>query len=97
MSKLLDEIIAARKANAIEYEECLKKLAELAKKVQKAYEEATPASLNTPGRRALYNNLGRDEAPALKIDTAVKTGRPHDLIGGRSHPRPRTARQGHSR
>ena len=34
MSALLDEIIAARKAKAIEYEEYLKRIAELAKKVQ---------------------------------------------------------------
>ena len=34
MSALLDEIIAARKAKAIEYEEYLKRIAELAKKVE---------------------------------------------------------------
>ncbi len=28
----------------------------------------TPEKLNTPGKRALYNNLGKDEALALKID-----------------------------
>ncbi len=33
MSTLLDEIIAARKAKAIEYEEYLKRIAELAKQV----------------------------------------------------------------
>jgi type I restriction enzyme R subunit len=34
MSELLDEVIAARKARAIEYEEYLKRIAELAKRVQ---------------------------------------------------------------
>jgi type I restriction enzyme R subunit len=57
MSALLDEIIAARKAKAIEYEEYLKRIAELAKRVQAGQAEDTPAQLNTPGRRALYNNL----------------------------------------
>ncbi len=57
MSKLLDEIIAARKAKAIEYEEYLKRIAELAKRVALGLEKETPKQLNTPGRRALYNNL----------------------------------------
>jgi len=57
MSALLDEIIAARKARAIEYEEFLKRIAELAKRVVSGQAEDTPEQLNTPGRRALYNNL----------------------------------------
>ena len=57
MSALLDEIIAARKAKAIAYEELLKRYAELAKKVEAGQAEDTPAQLNTSGRRALYNNL----------------------------------------
>ena len=42
MSALLDEIIAARKAKAIEYEEYLKRIAELAKKVEAGQAEDTP-------------------------------------------------------
>ena len=57
MSKLLNEIIALRKAKAIEYEEFLKRIAELAKRVLEGQEDATPPVLNTPGKRALYNNL----------------------------------------
>jgi type I restriction enzyme R subunit len=57
MSALLDEIIAALKARAIEYEEYLKRIAELAKRVEAGQTEDTPEQLNTPGRRALYNNL----------------------------------------
>jgi type I restriction enzyme R subunit len=77
MSKLLDEIIAARKAKAIEYEEYLKRIAELSKKVQVGHSEDTPASLNTPGKRALWNNLGQYESLALKIDGIVRETR-HD-------------------
>ncbi|MEO8384692.1 MAG: restriction endonuclease subunit R, partial [Betaproteobacteria bacterium] len=57
MSALLDEIIAARKAKAIEYEEYLKRIGALAKNVEAGQAEDTPEQLNTPGRRALYNNL----------------------------------------
>ncbi len=62
MSALLDEIIAARKANAIEYEEYLKQIAELAKRVEAGLAEDTPAELSTPGRRALYNLLKQQAA-----------------------------------
>src|SRR5260370_25656601 len=51
MSALLDEIIAARKAKAIEYEEYLKRIAELAKKVQVGQADDTPEQVNTPCRR----------------------------------------------
>ena len=58
MSALLDEIIAARKARAIEYEEYLRRIAVLAKRVEAGVAEDTPAPLrNSPALRALYNNL----------------------------------------
>jgi len=89
MSKLLDEIIAARKAKAIEYEEYLKRIAELAKKVQAGQDAETPPDLNTPGRRAIFNWLkawtpeaaaepgpGADPLDrALKLDAAIKRER----------------------
>lgn len=76
MSALLDEVIAARKAKAIEYEAYLKRIAELAAKVEAGYPDETPERLDTPGKRALYNNLNQDEELALKIDDAVKDVRP---------------------
>ena len=57
MSALLDEIITDRKAKAVEYEEYLRRIADLARNVQTGQDENTPEQLNTPGRRALYNNL----------------------------------------
>ena len=57
MSALLAEIIEARKAKALEYEEYLRQIAELVKKVTAGKGEDTPAILDTPGKRALYNNL----------------------------------------
>ena len=81
MSALLDEIIAARKAKAIEYEEFLKRIGELAKKVGAGYADETPEKLNTPGKRALYNNLNQNEELALKVDEAVKRTRPDSWRG----------------
>lgn len=81
MSALLDEIISARKAKAIEYEEYLKRIAEIARKVEAGQTDETPVRLNTPGRRALYNNLGQDEDLALAVDEAVKHVRPDGWRG----------------
>jgi type I restriction enzyme, R subunit len=76
MSALLDEVIAARKARAIEYEEYLKQIAEIAKQAQTGRSDDTPERLDTPGKRALWNNLNQNEALALKIDQSVKQVRP---------------------
>jgi type I restriction enzyme R subunit len=81
MSALLDEIIAARKAKAIEYEEYLKRIAALAAKVQAGLAEETPEDLDTPGKRALWNNLGENRELALKIDASVRHVRPDGWRG----------------
>lgn len=57
ISAQLQEIIDLRKAKAIEYEEYLQRIAELAKRVEAGQSEETPETLDTPGKRALYNNL----------------------------------------
>lgn len=82
MSALLDEIISARKAKAIEYEEYLRQIAQLAIRVEAGQADDTPEALNTPGRRALWNNLGHDVDLAIRIDDAVKQVKPdgwHDV------------------
>lgn len=81
MSELLDEIIAARKAKAIEYEEYLKRIAELVNQIDAGTSSGTPKSLDTKGKRALYDNLGQEERLALKIDKTVKTIRPDGWRG----------------
>ena len=81
MSALLDEVIDDLRAKRIDYEEYLQKIAEIAKTVQAGQPPDTPKNLNTPGRRALYNNLSKDEALAIKIDEAVKCERPDGWRG----------------
>ncbi len=68
MSALLDEIIAARKAKAIEYEQYLKRIAAIAKQVEAGQADDTPEVLKTsPGLRALYHNLKQDGKLVLAI------------------------------
>jgi len=67
MSALLDEIIKFRKENADKYEEYLKRVGELAKQVKAGHSEDTPEQLkNSPGIRALYNNLKKPAAEATE-------------------------------
>lgn len=81
MSTLLDEIISARRTKAIEYEEYLRRIADLAKRVAAGKSDDTPVEVDTPGRRALYNNLKHDRELALRIDAAVRKVRPDDWRG----------------
>ena len=76
MSALLDEVIADLRAKRIDYEEYLRKIADIANTVQAGQPPDTPETLNTPGRRALYNNLGKNEALAIQVDETVKSVRP---------------------
>ncbi len=67
MSALLDEIITLRKARAIEYEEYLKSIAELARRVQTGQADDMPEPLKkSPALRALYNNLKREGRPSAQ-------------------------------
>ncbi len=59
----------------------MKKIAELAKKVNEGKSEETPEVLKTPAQRALYNNLGKDENLAIQIDKAVKASKRDDWRG----------------
>lgn len=68
MSTLLDELIASRHQKAIDYEAWLKQIAELANRVESGRAEETPSQLNTPGRRALYNNLKLDRVGHVDLD-----------------------------
>jgi type I restriction enzyme R subunit len=73
MSELLDALVKRRREQALSYQEYLREIVELAKKVKNpAASGAYPKSLNTPGRRALYDNLGRNEGLALAVDSSVR-------------------------
>jgi type I restriction enzyme R subunit len=81
MSALLDELIALRNARAIEYEEYLKRIAELAKRVEAGHAGDAPDEIDTPARRALHNNLNHDRDLALRVDEAVRQNRPDSWRG----------------
>ncbi len=82
MSKLLKEIITTRKANAIEYEKYLIRIAELVKKVENGQDEHIPEVLKkNPALRALYNNLKPKETSAAPQLIAAEAASPWDVSG----------------
>src|SRR5712691_4314082 len=73
MSELLDTLIQERQNQAQEYEQYLARIIELARQVQNpASGTAYPKSLNTRAKRALYDNLGKDEQLAIAVDAAIR-------------------------
>jgi type I restriction enzyme R subunit len=59
MSRLLDEVIAMRRSRAIDYEEYLTRIGDLAKRVELGGVSEAPADLNTKGKLAIYNMLAK--------------------------------------
>ena len=85
MSELLDALIVERREKAIGYQDYLEQIKALARKVVKpgGGSSAYPASMDTPAKQALYDNLDNDELLATKVDTAIRYTKKADWIGDR--------------
>ena len=74
MSVLLDELIKMRKEATLEYEKYLNEIMALSRKVKKPNTSTEyPVSLDTNAKRALYDNLGNNEALAIELDHKIMT------------------------
>ncbi len=72
MSELLDILIQERQNQAQDYEQYLASIVDLAKQVNNpTYGTSYPSTLNTSGKRVLYDNLAQNEEQALAVHTAV--------------------------
>jgi type I restriction enzyme R subunit len=73
MSKLLDALIEQRRKGVIDYKKYLDEIAALTKLATTpgGRPDEYPASLDTPAKRSLFNNLGKDAALAMAVDHAV--------------------------
>ncbi|MBI2838538.1 MAG: type I restriction endonuclease subunit R [Acidobacteria bacterium] len=79
MSELLDALIEERRSEALEYQDYLREIVELTKRVTNPGADGAYApKLNTPGKRALYDNLDRNAELAIAVDQAVRTSRQDD-------------------
>lgn len=86
MATLLDEIIRLRREQAISYQEYLERIQTLAEKVTNPNADAAnnyPPTMDTPAKRSLYDNLGKNEVLATKIDAAVRYTKKADWYGDR--------------
>ena len=81
MSELLTDLIRQRRDEAIAYAEYLERIAALVRDVKAGHGGAYPATIDTPGRKALFDNLGEDEALSLAVDSAVRATAPHGWRG----------------
>jgi type I restriction enzyme R subunit len=83
MSELLDDLIQERKMQAQKYEQYLAKLVALTRKVANPSGAGMsyPRSLNTAARRALYDNLDKNETLAVALDQEILQTRHADWRG----------------
>lgn len=84
MSELLDALIEERRRQAINYKEYLEKVKALSIQVVNSggiNPSDYPTAINTPAKKALFDNLGKDEALVLRIDSAVRNTKKADWIG----------------
>ena len=84
MSALLNEIIKLRKDRAIEYEEYLQRIADIAAKVQAGKAEDTPAKLDSPGKRAVFNNI--KNMPVPQVHKVAEPEAPYGHADGAEAP-----------
>lgn len=81
MSAILDELIKARREDAVAYEEMLAKYVELVKNTENPENNPRyPESIRISGAlRALFDNCGENEALALALDRAVRDSKQADF------------------
>lgn len=79
MSELLDALIKERRSKALDYKEYLEKIVELTKKASNpASGSSYPKSIDTAAKRALFDNLGKDEELATSLDVAIRSTKQND-------------------
>jgi type I restriction enzyme R subunit len=73
MSELLDALVEKLRQEAIDYQEYLKEVAEIARKITDPNRGGDyPASINSAGKRALYDFLFEDEGLVIEVDKAIR-------------------------
>ena len=85
MSVLLDQLIELRRQKAIEYQEYLERIRDLSRKVIRPEQAGSsyPSSMDSQAKRAFYDNFGKDEVLATKIDTTIRYTKKADWVGDR--------------
>ena len=83
MSELLEALIQERRRQAIDYQEYLERIQALAKKVIKPDAHDYPGKIDSSAKRALYDNMGKDEDLAIRVDYAIRKTKKAYWVGDR--------------
>ncbi len=82
MSQLLADLIDQRRKDALSYEEYLKKIVDLARKVKDpGTGQSYPKLIDTYAKRALFDNLDGNEKMVLELDRVIRENRQDDWRG----------------
>lgn len=84
MSELLKDLIEKRQKEVLGYKEYLEEIIELTKKTKNAEKaKQYPVLIDTLAKRALYDNLEKNEQLALKVHKELLIEKPDDWRGSR--------------
>lgn len=72
MSVLLDEIIKLRNSETLDYQKYLQRIIALSTQVKKPETTTYPSAINTNAKRALFDNLDKNEDLAVALDEKVR-------------------------
>ena len=72
MSELLNQLLQEQKDGKLQYKELIGKLIDKLKEARSTAKAKYPASIDTKGKQALYDNLGNDEALTLRVHDTIK-------------------------
>ena len=72
MSELLNQLLQEQKDGKLQYKELIGKLIDKLKEARSTVKAKYPASIDTKGKQALYDNLGNDEALTLRVHDTIK-------------------------
>jgi type I restriction enzyme R subunit len=88
MSELLDALILQRKQEAIDYRSYLSKIVELSRQVlNPATSKYYPPTMNSAAKRALFDNLDKNEDLAISLDEVIRKTKKADWRGNRPKER----------
>lgn len=90
MSELLDALIEERRQKALDYKAYLKKVKDLSTQVVNPggiNPTDYPANVNTPAKKAFYDNIKQDGIWVEQVDTAIRTSKRADWVGNKPKER----------
>ena len=81
MSTILEGIILERRQGVADYAESMRRVGELAGRVNEGNRQEVPDSLQRPEQRALYGLLGKQEELTVRVDRAITANARADWRG----------------